>query len=232
MVNEGLEVLGTDEYAESGRAWRGVFERSAVENVALPSTLRKIEYRAFRECKNLKHVKLPEALEYIRAMCFSGSGLEEVKLPASVRTVAACAFYRCEQLRCAELNEGLEVIGERWCDGGKELDGMVFAESGIESIRVPSTVTEIRSCVFARCSRLKRVEFAEGLEALGGCENDSDQCGWLFKGSGVQEVVLPSTLRQMSPDIFKGCDSLRVVRVARGCPLDVRKFVGSRVKVR
>ena len=124
------------------------------------------------------------------------------------------------------------MLGERWCDGGKELDGMVFAESGIESIMVPPTVREIRSSVFAHCSHLKRVEFAEGLEALGGCEDDSDQCGWLFKGSGVQEVVLPSTLREMSPDMFNGCDSLRVVRVARGCALDVRKFVGSRVKVR
>ena len=76
------------------------------------------------------------------------------------------------------------------------------------------------------------MEFTEGLEALGGSEDDPGACGWLFKGSGVQEVVLPSTLRQMSQDIFKGCDSLRVVRVARGCPLDVRKFVGSRVKVR
>ena len=36
----------------------------------------------------------------------------------------------------------------------------------------------------------------------------------------------------MSLDMFKGCDSFRAVRVARGCALDVRKFVGSRVKVR
>ena len=70
------------------------------------------------------------------------------------------------------------------------------------------------------------------MKALWSGDDDFNQCGWLSKGSGVQEVVLPGTLRQISPDMFKGCDSLRVVRVARGYPLDVRKFVDSRVKVR
>ena len=48
-LNEGLEVLGTEEHpdGDSNRMWYGVFEESAVESVELPSTLKKIEYRAF-----------------------------------------------------------------------------------------------------------------------------------------------------------------------------------------
>ena len=54
--NEGLEVLGTDEQADDGEMWYGVFEESSVEHVKLPSTLKRIEYSAFEDCKNLKHI--------------------------------------------------------------------------------------------------------------------------------------------------------------------------------
>ena len=46
--NEGLEVLGTNEYPENkGKRWFGVFEKSTLEKVELPSILRRIEYNAF-----------------------------------------------------------------------------------------------------------------------------------------------------------------------------------------
>lgn len=70
MLNEGLEVLGTDEYPDDGRRWYGVFGGSALEYIELPSTLKRIEYSAFEDCKNLKSIGLPEMLEYIGEQCF------------------------------------------------------------------------------------------------------------------------------------------------------------------
>ena len=65
VFNEGLEVLGTDEYTDDGKLLYGLFEESSVECVELPSTLKRIEYRAFEDCKNLRHITLPDRLEYI-----------------------------------------------------------------------------------------------------------------------------------------------------------------------
>ena len=45
--NEGLKVLGTNEYISNNKRWRGVFEKSAVERVELPSTLKRMEYSVF-----------------------------------------------------------------------------------------------------------------------------------------------------------------------------------------
>ena len=45
--DEGLEVLGTDEYDDDGNMWCGVFEKSSIESVELPSTLKRMEYSAF-----------------------------------------------------------------------------------------------------------------------------------------------------------------------------------------
>lgn len=79
----------------------------------LPSTLKRIEYDAFRDCKKLKRIRLPDSLETIRWGCFASSGLEEIVLPKSVKNVASVAFGACEQLQHVQLNEGLEKFGEK-----------------------------------------------------------------------------------------------------------------------
>ena len=91
--NEGLEVLGTDEYTDKGGMWYGVFYESTLEKVELPSTLKRIEYNAFSNCKNLKSITLPDKLEYIGKLCFWGSALESIRLPPALKTVGNYAFY-------------------------------------------------------------------------------------------------------------------------------------------
>ena len=71
----------------------------------------------------------------------------------------------------------------------------------------------------------------EGREALGKDEEDIGIWNETFRVCGVEEIILPGTLREMSPDIFKNCNSLKTVRVAKGCSLDIRKFVGENVEV-
>ena len=44
---EGLKVLGTDERLDNGAGSYGTFEKSALESVQLPSTLKKIKNGAF-----------------------------------------------------------------------------------------------------------------------------------------------------------------------------------------
>lgn len=47
----------------------------------------------------------------------------------------------------------------------------------------------------------------------------------------MEEVVFPSTLREVRSDIFKGCGSLKIVRVAQGCTVNIQKLVDISVKV-
>lgn len=49
VLNEGLEVLGEHE-KEYGQLLCGVFESTALQRVALPSTLRMLGDHTFREC--------------------------------------------------------------------------------------------------------------------------------------------------------------------------------------
>ena len=85
-------MIGTDEYDDDGGIWPGVFMRSALENIEFPSTLKRIEYCAFENCKSLKSITLPDKLEYIGECCFSESALESVRLPPALKTIGSSAF--------------------------------------------------------------------------------------------------------------------------------------------
>lgn len=60
VLREGIEVLGTDEYKDKNGTYEGVFQDSGLTSVQLPSTLKRIEYSAFANCKNLARIQLPE----------------------------------------------------------------------------------------------------------------------------------------------------------------------------
>ena len=97
-------MLGTDE------GWFGVFENSALENIFLPSTLKRIEYNAFKDCKNLKNINLPNRLEFIGKQCFMGSTLEFVDLPSTLMTIERSAFRECQNLSSVEFPASLRKI--------------------------------------------------------------------------------------------------------------------------
>lgn len=93
--NDGLEVLGTDEYWDKGRRLYGVFEKSSLVSVKLPSTLKKIESWAFGRCENLESIQLPDGLETIRVGCFFETSLKEITLPLSAKEIGIEAFCHC-----------------------------------------------------------------------------------------------------------------------------------------
>lgn len=84
ILNEGLEVLGTDEYQADGDLHKGVFEKSGLTKIWLPSTLKRIEYSVFKTCTNLRSIRLPGGLEYVGKVAFSETGLRGVEFPRSV----------------------------------------------------------------------------------------------------------------------------------------------------
>ena len=103
-LNEGLEVLGTDDHLDGGR-YCGVFEGSALESVEFPASLRTISQGAFAECKNLKTVKFNEGLEVLGtgndSLCygvFQHSAIESVQLPSTLRRIEQDTFDNCKNL--------------------------------------------------------------------------------------------------------------------------------------
>ena len=73
QLNEGLQKLGAKEVV-NGRECEGeVFLGSALESIRLPSTLKRIEYRTFSCCENLRSIDIPSGVECIGEKCFTDS---------------------------------------------------------------------------------------------------------------------------------------------------------------
>ena len=56
-------------------------------------------------------------------------------------------------------------------------------------------------------------------------------CSGIFYDSGLEEIVLPSTLKSINRDAFAKCDNFKVVWVEDGCTADIRSAVGNYVGV-
>lgn len=110
-----------------------------------------------------------------------------------------------------QLNEGLNEIRES-----------AFDHCAIESILLPSKLKRIESWAFYKCDDLKCVEIPNGVESIG------KEC---FQFSRIEKITLPNTLKEIGEDAFTCCSSLKTIYVEEGCALDIRKYVGSSVRV-
>ena len=86
------------------------------------------------------------------------------------------------------------MLGEKWNNGKEERYGIVFARSGIERIKISSTLKVIQAYTFLKCKNLKTVEFSEGLEKIGVA---------VFRESGVENIVLPVSTKIVGAEAFK-----------------------------
>ena len=98
-------------------------------------------------------------------------------------------------------------------------------------IVTPPSLLEIEDSAFEMCWALKRVTLNEGIMMLGRGDSLPENFGGIFQDSGVEDVTLPGLLREMSPNTFSGCKSLRAIWVGEGCTVDVRKYVDASVRV-
>ena len=85
--------------------------------------------------------------------------------------------------------------------------GYAFAESGLESVRIPSTLRVLCAYSFLRCGALKAAELSEGLLKIGVCA---------FAESGLERVAFPASLRVVGPSAFLECARLREVALNEG----------------
>lgn len=84
---------------------------------------------------------------------------------------------------------------------------MVFRQSVIESVKIPSTLREIACHTFYACNNLKNAVFSEGIEKIGISA---------FNYSGIENVVLPSSMKMISGHAFAHCKHLRSIRLNEG----------------
>ena len=102
----------------------------------------------FKDCKNLKTIKLPETLTHIQDNAFYGcTALEEVRLPNSLVHLGSYAFYGCTKLHTVSIGTSLDTIST-----------YAFSNcNGLKTLNIPANVKTIKPYALFGCSKLENL---------------------------------------------------------------------------
>lgn len=98
IVEDGKDNIGTSEYSGS-----------TCKIVILPTTITRINIKAFQNCTNLSTIVIPEGVQIISDLAFGNCrNLKCVRLPATINTISSIAFTA---------STNLEHIYVPWSEG-------------------------------------------------------------------------------------------------------------------
>lgn len=88
----------------------------------------------------------------------------------------------------------------------RKIGGNSFSNTALEEFLAPSALEVIGDEAFRGCKNLKRALLNEGLERLGGCEDEDHKLhGGAFSNTAIQEIALPATLVTLGDNTFRYC---------------------------
>ena len=120
---------------------------TSLSNLTFGSSVKDIKEGAFKNCRALTSVNIPGSVISLNGNCFEGcTYLKTVTLNAGTKYITDEAFKGCSSLKTVTLPNGLQSIGQR-----------VFQNTSLETIDIPSSVTNIQSNAFVDCAKLKLV---------------------------------------------------------------------------
>ncbi|MCD8208156.1 MAG: leucine-rich repeat protein [Bacteroidales bacterium] len=160
---------------------------------------------------------IPAEITSISATLFGNSAIETLVFSAPVTftdvTSSSTPFSGCKALKSVTFAEGQTSI-----------QNYVFMNSSLESVVIPSTVTEIGAYAFYGCTHLATVtlsgtgSLSVGAYAFYACpvsltvdDNITSIGEFAFAHSGVTSVTLSSSITVLAASAFEQCDSLTTV---------------------
>ena len=203
VLPEGFRGMGDNAFAGSGLKKLvlpssvteiGTFNLFAdctkLEDVTLPSTLTKITSSGvFSGCTSLRYIDLPEELSVLGYWTFQNSGLESFTLPKNINVVVERLLAGCEKLTEVNLHEGITLIQ----------GGAFYGCSSLESILLPSTLTELRDNAFTNTA-LKEISIPESVTEMGAGTFSGCRC--------LKKVNVPSGVTAIKRYLFSECTAL------------------------
>lgn len=152
---------------------RKAFKRSGIIKMWMPDSLRVIAEACFKDCERLNRVHFSNNLDVIGRQAFDNCNhLESVELMnTKVSRLGTRAFANCKRLYYVDLRTpALTVISpETFAYGGlttiklghglKRIEIAAFANTQIEEIHIPDTVTVISNSAFYQCEKLRTIKF-------------------------------------------------------------------------
>ncbi len=136
------------------------FMNAPISEVVLPKSLKAILRQAFQGCSNIKHIDLPDSIEYLGSYCFADSGIVDLVLPPLLTRVPNDCCRACKQLKKVSFGTRVTTIGYaafQDCSEIREIslpetllnvENKSFEGTSISTIIFPSNVKQVSGETF------------------------------------------------------------------------------------
>ena len=173
-------------------------------SIKIPKTITRIGAYAFRQCGDM-HTNSglvnvifdsESQLKLIDHDAFAGCyAIREFELPREVETIGENAFYDDWCIKKFTFQEGSRL---------KSIGGNAFhCNSSLQSLTLPSSVTNIDHHAFYQCSSLDEFVIPDGVESI--------ERGVFAECSKLKTVTVPNSVKKIVQKAFLNCSSLENV---------------------
>lgn len=190
------------------------FQKTGITDITIPDAVTTLGKSVFKECTGLQAVTLGKAITTIGSNTFNGcTSLIAVTARGSLTSIGAYAFYGCTALtnHSSMFSKALTTI-----------DISAFAGSGIGTVTIPESVTTIGKEAFAKCSRLRSINYdavncttvgsnvfseCPNVEHLGIGNKVTDIPSGIFSNltNIINDLVIPDNVKNIGSSAFRGC---------------------------
>ncbi len=168
--------------------------REGVNKITFLGNPKSIGNQAFRSCRLLREISLPESVtEFGQAMFADCDTLSEVQLPSGMVEIPAYFFSNCKELKNINYPAGLKRINyEAFKNCAK-----------LTAVALPEGLTQVGPSAFRSCENLKTVMLPSTLTIID---------GYAFSDcTSMTEITIPASVTEIGNYAFEDCTHLATV---------------------
>ncbi len=177
---------------------RGAFKRcKELTSVIIPESVEYIQYNAFYRCSGLTSISLPQSLKKL-----SGSGLgnfkgctslTSIEIPASVSSISPNDFLSCNNLSINVVDDNPYFSSQDGVLFNKDKTELLSYPAAKNKYVIPATVTTIGTWAFANC-KVEEIIIPDSVTTIG--HGAFDEC------NNIRSITIPSTVTTIGPNAF------------------------------
>ncbi|WP_277056260.1 leucine-rich repeat domain-containing protein [Treponema socranskii] len=182
-----------------------------IPSVDFPPSLTQIADWAFKYCKRLKELKLPDNVETLGFQAFYGCDgiMGTVHLPKNLKTIGIGAFDGCSNVAGFDLSK---------CNELSSIGGRAFANCmKIKEVHLPEKLEEIVGNAFSGCTELATITVDSANASFTVKDNtvyDKGGKKLLCSARAITSFNFPADITEIGRGAFSGCEKLTAANLS------------------